>query len=248
MKRNIALSIGTGLTIAIILWLSLDASDAIFQSRLLPWVRPLIYLQDFGFIVASRFFQCQKEGFDTGCESYKTIPTFVGTNALLYSIVSLPLIYFLRMKATATNLLPVGYEGRILPLRIRLLAGATGCVTGIAFLGLSETLSLFGIFLILGAMVVGWLPLAGRWLIVGAVLFGSVFILPICLSHPVEIIRGPFVGMVAPVRLSSIGGPHDLTFLPMSLSWLLSPILLLWCDTALLIEAVKARLAQPASD
>jgi hypothetical protein len=245
MKRNVALSIGTGLTIAVILWLSLDASDAIFQSRLLPWVRTLIYLQDIGFRVASRFFPCQKEGFDTGCEAYKTIPAFVGTNALLYSIVSLPLIYLLRMKATAKSLLPVGYEGRVVPPNIRLLAGTTGCVTGIAFLGLSETLSLLGIFLILGAIVVGWLPRAGRWLIVGAALFGSLFILPIFLSHPVEIIRGPFVGTVAPVRLRSIGGPHDLTFLPMSLSWLLSPILLLWCDTALLIEAVKGRLSRP---
>jgi hypothetical protein len=181
-----------------------------------------------------------------GCEAYKTIPAFVGTNVLLYSIVSFPLIYFLRMKAITKNWTAIGHEGQILPLGIRLLAAATGCVTGIAFLGLSETLSLLGIFLILGAIVVGSLPCAGRWLIVGTALLGSVFILPICLSHPIEIVSGPFVGTVAPVRLRSIGGPHDLTFLPMSLSWLLSPILLLWCDAALLIEAVKGRLPRPA--
>ena len=242
MKRNIALSIGTGLTIAVILWLSLDASDAIFQSRLLPWVHPLIYLQDVGFTVASHFFPCQKEGFDTGCEAYKIIPAFVGTNVLLYTIVSLPVIWFLQMAMS------IGYEVRTLPRGVRLLAGTTGCVTGIAFVGLSGTLSLLGLFLILGAVLADRLPFAGRWLIVGSALFASVFILPICLSHPVEIISGPFLGAVAPVRLRSIGGPHDLTFLPMSLSWLLSPLMLLWCDTALLIEAAKGRLARPALD
>jgi hypothetical protein len=247
MKRNIALSIGTGLTIGVILWLSLDASDAIFQSRLLPWVLPLVRLQEIGGTVAYHFFPCQKEGFDLGCEAYKRIPTFVGTNALLYSIVSFPFVFLFRRKAKATASFLVGRKGRILPPGIRLLAGTTGFVAGIALLGISDVLALLGILLVLGAIVVGWLPRGGRWLIVVAILFASVLIVPICLSNPIEIIRAPFVGVIAPLRLRSVGGPHDLTFLPMSLSWVVSPILLVWCDTALLLESVRGRIASPAS-
>ena len=103
MKRATALSIALGIALATMLWLGLEASDAIFQSRLLPWVLPLIYSQDVGFRVAARLFPCQKEGFDIGCESYKRLPAFVGANALTYSILLLPIIYFWRRKATTTK-------------------------------------------------------------------------------------------------------------------------------------------------
>ncbi len=69
MKRTVALSVAIGTALAIMLWFDLEESDAIFQSRLLPWVLPLIYLQDIGFRLAARLFPCQMEGFDTGCEA-----------------------------------------------------------------------------------------------------------------------------------------------------------------------------------
>lgn len=227
MKRNIVLSIASGIATAVLLWLSLEASDAIFQSRLLPWVLPLIYLQDAGFSVAAHFFPCQKEGFDSGCEMYKTIPAFLGTNALLYSTVSFPLIGFLQMKVLAKGL-PSPIMWRVLPRNLRLLAGATGCVTGIALLGLSETLSVAAILLIVGAMVVGWLPRTGRWLILAPALFVTVMVLPV----------GSY-NLFEAVREGRFQGPHDFAGIVMSLSWLLSPILLIWCDTALLIDATK---------
>jgi hypothetical protein len=103
MKRTVALSVGLGIGLAVMLWLGLEASDAIFRSRLLPWVVPLIHLQDIGFGVAACLFPCQKEGFDTGCEVYKRLPAFVGANALTYSILLLPIIYIWRRKATTTK-------------------------------------------------------------------------------------------------------------------------------------------------
>lgn len=97
MKRNSAFSVVIGTTVAAVLWLTLTASDEIFQSRLLPWVVPLIYLQEPGIRVESRLFHCQKEGFDTGCEAYKVIPTLIGTNAILYSILAFPLVRLRRL-------------------------------------------------------------------------------------------------------------------------------------------------------
>ena len=94
MKRSVAFSIAFGTALAVVLWFFLEASDMVFQSRLLPWVRPLIYSQDVGFRVANRLFQCKMEGFDIGCEAYKRLPMFVGANAFAYSIVLLPIIHF----------------------------------------------------------------------------------------------------------------------------------------------------------
>jgi hypothetical protein len=98
MKRTAALSIVLGIALAVMLWLSWDASDEIFQSRLLPWIPSLIYAQDAGLMVAARLFPCQKEGFDTGCEAFKTIPTFVASNALVYSAIFLPIVHLCRKK------------------------------------------------------------------------------------------------------------------------------------------------------
>ena len=41
-----------------------------------------------GFAQASRMFPCRAEGFDTGCEWYKTLPTFVAANAAAYLSVA----------------------------------------------------------------------------------------------------------------------------------------------------------------
>lgn len=103
MKRTVALSIAIGTALAIMLWFDLEASDAILESRLLPWVLPLIYLQDIGFRVAARLFPCQMEGFDTGCEAYKTLPAILAANSLAYSIVLFPIIHFWRSRATTTK-------------------------------------------------------------------------------------------------------------------------------------------------
>jgi len=65
-------------------WLALYWNDAIFYSRSLPWIAPLVTIQHSGFVAASRLFPCQAEGFDTGCEPYKWIPSFLIANALAY--------------------------------------------------------------------------------------------------------------------------------------------------------------------
>jgi len=98
MKRTALLSIVLGTALAAMLWLSLDASDEIFQSRLLPWIPSLIYAQEAGFRVAARLFPCQKEGFDTGCEAYKIIPVFIASDAVVYSAILLPIVHFWRTK------------------------------------------------------------------------------------------------------------------------------------------------------
>jgi hypothetical protein len=103
MRRTAALSVILGMAIAVMLWLSLVASDEIFQSRLLPWIPSLIYAQEAGFGVVARLFPCQKEGFDAGCEAYKTIPTFVVSNALVYSAVLLPIMHLSRKNRSKSS-------------------------------------------------------------------------------------------------------------------------------------------------
>jgi hypothetical protein len=74
----------TALVLAISGWLALEVSDELFFSRLLPWISPLIWLQDFGLHTASRLFPCRIEGSVTGCEWYKWVPTFLLSNAAVY--------------------------------------------------------------------------------------------------------------------------------------------------------------------
>src|SRR5215472_5049653 len=89
MRRTAVWSIVLGMTIAVMLYLSWSASDEIFQTRLLPWIPSLIYAEEPGIRVMSRFFPCQKEGFDTGCEDYKRLPTLLAANGMAYAIVLL---------------------------------------------------------------------------------------------------------------------------------------------------------------
>ncbi len=96
MKRTALLSIALGVMFAVMLYLSLNASDEIFQTRSRPWIHSLIYAQEPGIRVMSRFFPCQKEGFDTGCEEYKTIPTLLAANGIAYAIVLLPIVHLWR--------------------------------------------------------------------------------------------------------------------------------------------------------
>jgi len=71
------------IVLAIAAWLALAANDELLASRLEPWVSPLIWLQRPGFQVVSRLFRCP-EGLDNGCAAYKTLPTFLLSNAAAY--------------------------------------------------------------------------------------------------------------------------------------------------------------------
>jgi hypothetical protein len=86
--RLFGISAVVALVLALSAWLALYFSDSIFQSRLLPWTVPLNELQRRGFAQASRVFPCRAEGFDTGCEWYKTLPTFVAANTVAYMPVA----------------------------------------------------------------------------------------------------------------------------------------------------------------
>lgn len=103
MKRSIFISAMIAVAISLGAAVFLNASDYFFQSRLLPWDLPLIYLQDPGLIAANRLFPCQKEGFDTGCEAYKWAPTILGMNALAYFLFLLPGIHYYRIRVLKRN-------------------------------------------------------------------------------------------------------------------------------------------------
>lgn len=93
--RVFTLSVGVAIVLAASACFMLDISDSMFQSRLLPWIHPLIWIQTAGFTAASRLFPCQAEGFDTGCEWYRWVPTFVMANAVVYlPIVIIAMLLF----------------------------------------------------------------------------------------------------------------------------------------------------------
>jgi hypothetical protein len=94
--RLVGISAVVAFVLALSACLALDFSDSIFQSRLLPWTVPLIELQKVGFVQAARMFPCRAEGFDTGCEWYKTLPTFVAANAAACLPVALVSVYSYR--------------------------------------------------------------------------------------------------------------------------------------------------------
>ncbi len=82
--RTLITAVVAALSLSSALWLALEANDFLFYSRMLPWVRPLIWLQEPGFRNAWRFFPCQAEGFSTGCEIYKVLPAFLFADAVAY--------------------------------------------------------------------------------------------------------------------------------------------------------------------
>jgi hypothetical protein len=84
LLKTIALALVIACVIAITAWVGLYLNDEIFESRSLPWIAPLITMQEYGFWKASQMFPCQAEGFNTGCEPYKWIPTFLMANTLVY--------------------------------------------------------------------------------------------------------------------------------------------------------------------
>jgi len=82
--HTIASAICISAVLSICLWGAVSLSDEIFESRLLPWISPLITFQSYGIGKASGLFPCRMEDSDLGCEAYKFIPTMLGANVLMY--------------------------------------------------------------------------------------------------------------------------------------------------------------------
>ena len=104
-NRYFAVSFAFGLAVALILavsaWLALEVNDDLFYSRSLPWIPSLIWFQEAGFRTVSRLFPCRYEGFDTGCEAYKTLPTFLLANVIAYTPFSLATVFLVRYGESA---------------------------------------------------------------------------------------------------------------------------------------------------
>jgi hypothetical protein len=122
----------------------------------------------------------------------------------------------------------VSYKQRVLPQKIRWLAIATGLVTGSALLSFYWPFSVLAILLIFAGIIQPLSPQLGRLVLSVVAPLLSVWVIP--------------VGFVVLWEmLGAKPGRHDLLFLAITSSWMLSPILLLWCDTALLAEAIRER-------
>ena len=99
------LSVGLSLALS----LALDANDTFLQSRSGAWVPALLSMQRVGFKAVARYFPCQKEGFDAGCERYKSLSLFLAVNAATYLPFMLCGVYvfasgrFVRKHARAVN-------------------------------------------------------------------------------------------------------------------------------------------------
>jgi hypothetical protein len=120
----------------------------------------------------------------------------------------------------------VSYKSRILPHKLRLLVVVTGCVSGIALMSFTW-LSLLAIPLIVGALVQPRAPRAGRLLLSVFAPLLSVWFIPMGVVMLVEAVQGASF-------------PHDFLGLGLLLAWILSPILLIWLDAALVVDAVRA--------
>ena len=127
----------------------------------------------------------------------------------------------------------VDYKNRILSRKTRWLAALTGCVSGVALLSFSW-LCVLGIILIIGAVLQPRVPRAGRWLLYVATPLLSLWVVPTGAVVWVETAKG----------LSHI--THEVIPQGLSLAWIVSPILLIWCNAVLLVEAVKERRTRQA--
>jgi hypothetical protein len=87
-------------------WSVLALNDEIMDSRTLPWIMPLITVQEYGFSTASKMFPCRAEGFDGGCEAYRTIPAVVVANAVAYLPLLLCLVVCYRLVSPTSQTLP----------------------------------------------------------------------------------------------------------------------------------------------
>jgi hypothetical protein len=107
--------------------------------------------------------------------------------------------------------------------RILFLATAAAFFTAIALQGLSWIFSLLAMLLILGTILSMWYRRAGQWTMLISAVLPSVLVLPIFMVNVREFVRAPF------------HGPHDFGFL-VTISWWVSPVLLVWCITAVVIS------------
>lgn len=116
---------------------------------------------------------------------------------------------------------------RVLPRRIRWLALAAGCSSGVAgCLIMGYYFAIYPVPLILGAAAQPRYPLCGRWIIrIGALI----------LSIPVL----PYGGGLMLLSVKHLYGAHDFNFLSVLTLWAVSFSLLTWCDVALVIDAFK---------
>jgi hypothetical protein len=114
LVRGFGLSFGIAVVLSLSVWLALELNDEIMQSRMLPWISPLITVQHYGFGAASRLFPCHAEGSDTGCEAHKTVPAFLAANALAYFPFVLCVVIYCRFVARFCEVLQTGAPVRAL--------------------------------------------------------------------------------------------------------------------------------------
>ncbi|HEY6937116.1 MAG TPA: hypothetical protein VI424_08180, partial [Terriglobales bacterium] len=111
------------------------------------------------------------------------------------------------------------YQNRILSSRLRWLAVAAGCVSGIALVSFG-VLSVFGILPIVGAAIQRPMPRVGRLVLyVGAALL-TYIVIPFGIIVLRDTVKTGFLYL-------------DFNYLTITWAWLLSPALIIWCDAAL---------------
>lgn len=125
------------------------------------------------------------------------------------------------------------YRDRILSSRLRRLAVAAGCVSGIALVSFG-VLSAFGILPILGAAIQRRTPRLGRLVLYVGIALLTYLVVPFGIVALRETIETGFF-------------PLDFVALTLSLAWMLSLPLVIWCDVALAVEAVKERRSRRAT-
>lgn len=126
------------------------------------------------------------------------------------------------------------FQSRVLSFRIRWLSLASGCITAIMLASFSWPLAFSVLPIILGAALQPHLPRLGRWsLYVGAFLI-TVVVVPTGIVGWVETAQGA-------------GYAHDALGTSIFLAWTIAPAILLWCDTELVLEAIRERRARHKS-
>jgi hypothetical protein len=126
---------------------------------------------------------------------------------------------------------PTGQTTEIVPSKVRLLSVATGCFTAIAgSLLMGPLFSIWPVILILGAIIQPHRRHLGR----GLMLSGALFLSAWATLFVVGVLDG----------IRQLRQYHDLNFLAVLSSMLVSVLLVSWCDVALVISEIKMRRAQ----
>lgn len=96
MKRNLMLAVLLGVTATIVFCFAVWIGNLIYEPKILSWRIPLNGFTFPGLLASALVFPCQKQGFEIGCEWYRTVPMFVAVNSLAFTVVSLPLVCLFR--------------------------------------------------------------------------------------------------------------------------------------------------------